>query len=66
MSFGIRVLVDASAALGVAQRKGLGKLRHLHTGSLWIQEPELKNRIKLWKVNGSLNTSDMMTKNVAR
>ena len=26
----------------------------------------LKNRIKLCNVNGSLNTSDMMTKNVAR
>ena len=66
MKYGIRVLVDASAALGVAQRKGLGKIRHLHTGSLWIQEQELKQRIKLLKVNGSKNTSDMMTKNLAR
>ena len=38
LKLGIRVNVDASAALGVAQRQGLGKLRHLQTGSLWIQE----------------------------
>ena len=29
--------VDATAAIGIAQRKGLGKLRHLDTQSLWIQ-----------------------------
>ena len=30
--------VDASAAMGIAQRKGLGKIRHLHTQSLWMQD----------------------------
>ena len=30
--------VDATAAIGVAQRVGLGKLRHLDTLSLWLQE----------------------------
>ena len=30
--------VDAAAAIGVAQRVGLGKLRHLETQSLWLQE----------------------------
>ena len=62
----IRVLVDASAALGVAQRQGLGKLRHLQTGALWIQEQEIKRRMKLSKVAGSLNTSDILTKNIQR
>ena len=33
-----RVLVAASAELRVAQRQGLGELRHLQTGALWIQE----------------------------
>ena len=28
--------VDASAAIGIAQRKGLGRIRHLDTQSLWI------------------------------
>ena len=29
---------NASAAIGIAQRKGLGKVRHLDTQSLWIQD----------------------------
>ena len=42
MDFGIIVTphlyVDASAAIGICQRKGLGKVRHLDTQSLWIQD----------------------------
>lgn len=30
------VLVDASAALGVVNRKGSGKLRHVRVGQLWV------------------------------
>ena len=30
--------VNVSAAIGIAQRTGLGKMRHLHTQSLWVQE----------------------------
>ena len=29
---------DASAALAIAQRQGLGKLRHIRVQWLWIQE----------------------------
>lgn len=62
----VKLSVDASAALGVAQRVGIGKIRHLQTGALWIQEQELKRRIQLGKVNGSDNISDIATKNVPR
>ena len=30
--------VDATVAIGIPQRKGLGKLRHLDTQALWIQD----------------------------
>ena len=66
LKLGIKVHVDASAALGVAQRRKLGKLGHLQTGSLWMQEQELKNRMKLNDIHGSLNISDMLTKNDGR
>ena len=66
MSFKIRILVDASAALGVAQRHGIGKIRHLQTGALWIQEQELKRILQMHKVNGTDNCSDILTKNVSR
>ena len=29
---------DASAAIGVANREGLGRIRHLDTQSLWLQQ----------------------------
>ena len=54
--------VDASAAIGVAQRTGLGKIRHLDTGSLWLQEAVKKKQIGILKVKGTENPSDLMTK----
>lgn len=66
MNLSIRMLVDASAALGVAQRQGIGKIRHLQTGALWIQEQELKKVLKMGKVSGTDNCSDILTKNVSR
>ena len=33
-----RIYVDSSAAIGVAKRRGNGKLRHVRVGLLWIQE----------------------------
>ena len=32
-----KVLGDASAALGIIHRKGLGRTRHIDTGMLWVQ-----------------------------
>ena len=29
---------DATAAIGIARRKGLGKIRHLDVNDLWIQD----------------------------
>ena len=34
----VRVWTDSSAALGISTRSGLGKLRHLETHTLWVQE----------------------------
>ena len=33
-----RIFSDASAALAIIQRQGLGKLKHIATQFLWIQE----------------------------
>ena len=33
-----RIMMDASAAMGIINRHGVGKLRHLHCGFLWVQE----------------------------
>ena len=54
--------VDASAAIGVAQRTGLGKIRHLDTQTLWLQQAVRDKRIGLLKVKGTENPADLMTK----
>ena len=56
--------VDASAAIGIAQRKELGKVRHLNTQSLWIQDAVREKRVQLEKVGGNLNPADLFTKHV--
>ena len=38
LKFAGEVWGDASAALGVIHRKGLGKTRRIDTGCLWIQQ----------------------------
>ena len=58
----LRMHMDASAALGIAQRRGVGKVRHLATGTLWLQEQELKKILELVKVPGATNVADIFTK----
>ena len=53
--------VDATAAIGVAERKGLGNIRHLDTQSLWMQDDVRRKRVKLEKVLGTENPADLMT-----
>ena len=56
--------VDASAAIGIMQRKGLGKLRHLDTQALWIQDAVRQRRVVVEKVRGTDNPADLMTKHL--
>ena len=62
----IRLHVDASAALGILQRQGVGRVRHLDVGVLWLQEKQLRRLIELTKVLGTRNPADLMTKNLTR
>ena len=53
---------DATAAIGIAKRRGLGKVRHLHTTDLWIQERVRNGDVNLVKVLGTENPADALTK----
>ena len=66
LSFQIEVKTDAAAAIGICRRRGLGKVRHLHTADLWIQDKIRTKDILLSKVHGAVNPSDMLTKHVDR
>ena len=56
---------DASAALGVVHRKGLSRIRHLDTNTLWVQQAAYTKRIQYLKVLGTLNPADIFTKHLA-
>ncbi len=58
----LRVWTDSSAAIGICTRQGLGKLRHLDTHTLWIQQAVRNKRIDLKKVLGEQNPADILTK----
>jgi hypothetical protein len=61
----IRLHTDAAAALGIIGRKGVGKVRHLDTSVLWLQQKELQQAVQFLKVPGADNSSDLMTKHLA-
>ena len=56
---------DASAALGIIQRQGLGKMRHIDTSYLYIQQINAEKILKFAKTPGSENPSDLCTKGLA-
>ena len=55
---------DATAALAMAERNGLGKARHIDTGVLWLQQRRLKEELEYAKVLGTENVADLMTNNL--
>jgi hypothetical protein len=60
-----RLYADASAALGIIHRLGLGKLRHIDTSALWVQQAARSKLIEYEKVLGDLNPADILTKHLA-
>ena len=60
----LRVLTDAAAAVGICRRRGLGKIRHLATADLWVQDRLKKKDFELVRVPGVDNPADILTKHV--
>ena len=59
-----RVHVDATAAKGMVERRGISRVRHIEADHLWIQEMEARRMLPIGKVDGGENPADLMTKNV--
>ena len=55
---------DSNAAKGQGSRIGLGKARHVQTGYLWLQERVAADHLRIHKVLGEKNCSDILTKSV--
>ena len=62
----LEILTDASAAKGIASRRGLGKTRHIHVHYLWVQERVACGDITLKKIWGGENPADLLTKTLDR
>ena len=58
----IILYTDSTAAKSFASRRGLGKMRHIETRELWLQESVNKKDVLLKKVQGEDNPADLMTK----
>ena len=58
------VYADSTAAIGIAQRSGSGRVRHIRVQALWVQEVRSTGRLSYKKVLGSRNPADILTKHV--
>ena len=65
MQGSITLYTDSSAARGIIQRVGLGKLRHLETGYLWLQSAVKAKKLQVRKVLGTDNPADLLPKRLA-
>ena len=61
ISAAVRLRADSAAAIGICNRTGIGRVRHLAVGQLWIQERLRSGGLTLRKVLGSENPADPLT-----
>ena len=61
-----RVRVDATASKAIASRRGVRRVRHLHTHLLWVQEAVARREVTIAKVPGCEKPADLGTKHLAQ
>ena len=61
-TYELELKTDATAAIGICRRRGLGKIRHLHTADLWVQDKVKTGDFALSKILGAENPADLLTK----
>ena len=60
----IRLHTDSAAAQGIIGRRGLGKVRNIDVGYLWLQDLAARDRVKIAKIKGDINPADLGTKHL--
>ena len=66
LDFEVAVHTDATAAIGICRRRGLGKIRHLAVADLWVQDKLRTQEFTLHKIAAPENPADALTKHVDR
>ena len=61
----VRIWTDSSATMGICGRQGLGKLRHVDTRTLWVQQRVRSGELEIRKVRGEVNPADLFTKHLS-
>ena len=56
----IEVYVGSSPAKSIPSRTGNGKIRHLDTALLWIQQTECRNDVVFKKVSGAVKRDTVL------
>ena len=54
--------LDSTAGRGVMERRGAGRIRHLHCPLLWVQNRVDVGELKVFRKPGVENTADLGTK----
>ena len=65
ITLNLKLFCDATAACGITARLGLGKIRHMDTHYLWLQERVRNKDLSIVKVKGDVNPADLNTKHLA-
>ena len=52
---------DTTAAIAIASRRGLGKVRHIEVCQLWLQEKVRRGDIRVTKVGAHENVADALS-----
>ncbi|CAK0818994.1 unnamed protein product [Prorocentrum cordatum] len=60
----VELCCDATAGKGIAERRGVGRIRHLRTLLLWIQRAVQRGLVNVRKVPGAADSADLGTKRV--
>ena len=60
----IKIWLDATAGAAIGSRRGLGKVKHIHTIFLWVQDKVANKELDIGKVHTSQNLADILTKPV--
>lgn len=56
------VCCDSGAAVSIVNRRGVGRVRHLDVGMMWIQEMREEGEVMVQKISGKGNVADQLTK----
>ena len=66
LDMGMSINSDATAAIAMTERRGLGRAKHVQTCYLWIQEKVQHWRMKINKVSTNDQLADALTKFITK